>query len=366
MSFLNQLAMFSPIGFGIGVAANGGNIGDTVGQALNYDLTKGYNLTWNGPVANAVPTSTSDKPTPRIKLTDTYKPSQDDGTVYNGGGGFATGYATPNYAAQNADKIAQLQKGADTIQDGLNRLPSQLDIATANINSQYGQKNNELDSGFNQTKNQYDTSTTQNQQSFRTNKNSINDQASQGLRGLMRSLGAYGAVGSDLGVAGQAVSNLQSQQNAGAGQTYGQNQSSLDTNFGNYKNQFNNEKNKLKDWLTQNLNNAQSQSLTTKQTLLAKLADINGQMGAARGGSYSGSAQPYLDQANALSGEIDNLGKLNPVYTGITPVYNAPTLSSYNAGNPAEIGIGGNGTSASNMPLLALLAQQDKRRQGVL
>lgn len=284
------------------------------------------------------------------------------------GSGITSIYDGNSFAAQNAGVINQLAQGAGVLQNSLNRLPGQLDIAKGNINTQFGQKNNELDSTFNQNQNSYNNQSTQNQQTLRTNKNAINDQSSSGLRGLQRLLGAYGAVGSDLGVAGQAVANRATQQNAGAGQTFAGNQSSLDTNFGNFKNQLDNERKKLADWKNSQLSNADQQSLTTRQDLLSKLADIQGQISAARGGSYASSAQPFLDQANALSGQIDNLGRLNPTYDGTTPVYNAPTLSSYNVANPASFGFGGNGTAASSgTPFLnLLLGKNDKTKQPVV
>ena len=270
---------------------------------------------------------------------------------------------TPNYAQQNASVLSQLAQSGNTIQSALDRLPAQLQIALGNIDSTYNQKNNELQSAYNQNENSYNTSTTQNQQNFRSNKNTINDQASSGLRGLQRLLGARGAVGSDMGLAGQAVADVASQQNAGAGQTYAQNQSGLDTNWGNYKLSDEQEHKKLADWQTQQQNSARSQSDTTKQDLLSKMADIKGQMGAARGGSYSASAQPYLDQANALSAGIDNLAKINPTYNGTTPVYTAAPLSSYSTGNGATLGTQSADGTSLNTPWLNTLLGKDKKTQ---
>ena len=263
----------------------------------------------------------------------------------------STTYNTPNYAVQNAGAISLLNQSGNTVQNALNRLPGQLDIALGNIGTQYNQRNNELQSGFDQSQNQYNQSTTQNSQNLRSNKNTINDQASSGLRGLQRLLGARGAVGSDMGLAGQAVSDVVSAQNAGAGQTFAQNQQNLDQNWGNYGNQFENERRELGDWRSQQESSARAQSATTRQDLLSKLADIQGQIGAARGGSYASSAQPYLDQANALSGQIDALGRLNPTYTGSTPTYEAAPLSSYSTGNGATIASNAAGGGGLNTPL---------------
>lgn len=270
---------------------------------------------------------------------------------------------TPNYSQINANALAQLGQSAGVLNNALGRLDNQLGIARGNINTQADTRNNELTSAFNQNKNSYDTSTTQNSQNYRTNKNVINDQASQGLRGLQRLLGSYGAVGSDLGLAGQAVADVASAQNAGAGQTFSQNQSNLDTNWGNYKLADDQERKKVADWRTQQLNNAEASSNTTRQDLLSKLADIRGQEAQARGGSYAGGAQPYLDQSNALSARIDELGRLNPTYTGNTPTYTAAPLSSYQTGNGAVTKLSNTVANGLNTPYLNALLGRDKKNQ---
>lgn len=270
---------------------------------------------------------------------------------------------TPNYSVINADTIAQLGQSESTINNALGRLGNQLNIAKSNIGSQYGQRSGELDTSFNQNQNSYNSSTTQNKQNLRSNKNVINDQASSGLRGLQRLLGSYGAVGSDMGLAGQAVAEQASAQNAGAGQAYAQNQRSLDTNWGNFNNQLESERKKLNEWRGQQEQQVEQQSATSRQDLLTKLSDIRGQMAAARGGSYAAGAQPYLDQANSLSGRIDELGRFNPTYSGVTPVYEAPTLGSYDTRNGATIGAQAQGRGGLNTPYLNILLGREKDKQ---
>lgn len=270
--------------------------------------------------------------------------------------------AAPNYSAINANALSQLSQSEGLINNALNRLGSQLDIAKYNIGQTYGQRSNELDTGYKNSQNTYNTSTTQNQQGFRTNKNAINDQASAGLRGLLRMLGSRGAVGSDLSLASRTVMDEATAQNAGAGQTYAQNQSSLDSNWGNYKNTFDTERKKLNDWQTQQLNNAEQQSLTSRQDLLSKLANIRGEMAAARGGSYARGAQSYLDQANALSGQIDQLGRFTPTYTGTTPVFTPAPLSSYDTSNRAAASLQNNPAVVADTPYLNMLLEKDKQK----
>lgn len=247
----------------------------------------------------------------------------------------------------------------------LGRLGTQLDIAKGNVNQQYGTNLNQLDSSKNAAQNQYSTSTTQNGQSLRTNKNTITDNQSAGLRGLLRTLGAYGAGGSSdaMYVAPQAVATQASQQRAGAGQTYAQNQQGLDTNWNNFLGQDQNSRKQLNDWQSNQLNNVQQQSDTTKQDLLSKLADITGQRAAAAGGSYATGAQPYLDQVAGLNSTIDNLGRSVATYNGTTPTYTAPTLDSYQA-QSASAKVDPSTLQGGNNPYLAMILGQQKDKNG--
>ncbi|RYH70504.1 MAG: hypothetical protein EON54_01335 [Alcaligenaceae bacterium] len=280
-------------------------------------------------------------------------------------GGASYDPAAAAAARERANNIGILDQSASTIQNGLNRLGGQLDIARSNIGSQFSQKDNELNSQRASTENSYKTSTTQNGQNLRTNKNTITDQASSGLRGLMRMLGSYGAVGSDLGLAGSAVADDASQKNAGAGQTFAQNQQSLDTNWGNYRSQFDNEKKKVNDWRDNELRNAEATSLSTRQDLLSKLADIRGQRAAAAGGNYAGAAAAQLAEANSLSSRIDGLGRLNPTYTGNTPVYTQAELDSYRAGQgtAASAENAGGVAGGLNTPYLNMLLGREEQKK---
>lgn len=263
-------------------------------------------------------------------------------------------FADQQAAAARAAQVSQFDQAINQYNGQLDRLPGQLDIALGNIGKQYGIRDNELTSGFNAAQGQYNNSTTQNQQQFRTNKNQIQDGASAGLRGLQRMLGAWGAGGTDQRLASNAVSTDAARQAAGASQTYGQNQQNLDTNWGNFKTQDKNEHQKLTDWRTEQENSARAQSGTNKQNILSKLAELSASRASALGGDAAASAQPYLDQISGLQGSIDQLGAINPTYTGNSPVYAAPTLGSYqvqqNSGQMPQ-----NALDSSTTPFLSLL-----------
>lgn len=303
--------------------------------------------------------------TPNIPVLDFGDPSSPSSPAYTGGYSSGGGGGT-SAASANRAQINQYNEVADQYQRAIDRLPSQLDISLSNIGQQYNTNRNELNSSRAAQENAYNTSTTQNQQNLRSNKNTIADQQSSGLRGLMRTLGAYGAVGSDLGVAGQAVADAASLQRAGAGQTFAQNQQGLDTNWNNYLGEFANQERKLNDWRGNQERFARQENLRNKQSLLQQLADARGQATALGGGSFLAGARPIIGQAEALQGEIDSLGRVvDQQYTGNTPTYQAAPLGSYLAG-----ALGQTQTqvapTAQNSPYLAQLLGQDRRRNNTL
>lgn len=282
----------------------------------------------------------ADQPTANAGVTSTY------------GGG----YAAP--AGPSAAQLAANQQAASIANSALGRLPGQLQTALGQVQNTYNQNNNELNSSKAAAQNSYGQSTAQNQQQFVGNKNQINNQASSGLRSLLALLGQHGAGASSAAqyAAPDAVAQVANQQRSGAGQTYGQNQQALDTNWGNFQTGFDNSQRKLHDWLSQQQNSARSNSEQQRQALLEQLANLQ---------SSPEAAQPYIDQINASAGRVDELAKFNPTYTGTTPVYNAPNVQSYTVdqtGNPT-LGAPDNGTGASTPVLNFLLGLNRDQQQ---
>lgn len=277
----------------------------------------------------------------------------------------STAPAAPAAPVIDKKQLAQFDQAISVLDNSLGRLPNQLGIAKANVNDTYQQGQNELVSGKKQARNTYDTSTTQNNQSYRTDKNSIADTASSGLRSLQRLLGAYGAGGSSEAryVAPEAVATQASQERAGAGTTFAQNQLGLDTNWNNFMTDYENSEEKLKDWRTQQLRSAESQSLSTKQNLLSKLADLKGKRAQAAGGDYTGGAQPFVDQSNALSGKIDALARFKPTYDGTTPTYQASELDNYIANAGGAPGVSRSVNDDATPYLAMLLGNNDKDKR---
>ena len=279
---------------------------------------------------------------------------------YGGGGG---GWGGGNRAS--AAQLAEYDQGIGQLEHGLGRIDTQLGVRLGNINNHYNTKKNELRSSWNRAEGQFNDQTRQNQQQRRTNINNINDRSSVGLRGLLRSLGSMGAVGSDMQLAGRAVQNQASQQRAGAGQTYAQNQRQIDTTWGQFKNDYADEDKKLNDWKANEDNAARQSSQTTRQNLLTQLAQMKSQKAAAQGANGANAARADLGRANALSGEIDNLGRQQSTYSGNKVEYKAKDLDSYKVSGDTSVGVSDPATGSD--PTLSIyntrLNQEEERKR---
>lgn len=268
-------------------------------------------------------------------------------------------YTSSAPSGPSASDLAQYDLAIGQYENQLPSIDRQLGIAQGNVNTQYGQKNNELQSAYDSAHNQYNQNTTQNQQQFVSNKNQVRDTASAGLRGLLRTLGAYGGGGTDADYARNVVAQSAARQNSGAGETFGQNQQGLDTSWGTYGIQHGNEQKQLDDWRTQQLNSAEQTSLTTKQSVLNTLANLRAQ----RAGGNTATATQALQDANGLQTKIDSLGALNPTYTGQASVYKAPDVASYTVNPNAQVQVAQNANDSLTSPWLNSLLGKDKKQQ---
>lgn len=283
---------------------------------------------------------------------------------YYGGGGGGGYYGGGNRAS--AAQLAEYDQGIGQLEHGLGRIDSQLGVRLGNISGQYNTKKNELRSSWKRAEGQFNDQTRQNQQQRRTNINNINDRSAVGLRGLLRSLGSMGAVGSDMQLAGRAVQNQANQQRAGAGQTYAQNQRQIDTTWGQFKNDYADEDKKLNDWKANEDSAARQASQTTRQNLLTQLAQLRSQKAAAQGANGANAARADLARANALSGEIDSLGRQQNTYTGNKVQYNAKDLDSYKVTGDTSVGVS-NPAAPGSDPTLNIyntrLNQEEERKR---
>ena len=182
--------------------------------------------------------------------------NQSDGAYYYGRGGSGSGSGSGGSGSSAAEEAIKnnmrniYDRQIEDIKGNEASLSGQLDNALAGVKNEYNTYKNEQQSAYDANKNTYDTSTLQNKQNLRTNRNEITDRASTGLRGILRVLGAMGAGGGSEAryEIPRIVVDQANAEYGNAGQTYAQNQQNLDTDWGNYKNQFENDKKKLEDW----------------------------------------------------------------------------------------------------------------------
>lgn len=289
----------------------------------------------------------------------------------NGTGDYNASYASGGSSSYNAENEALkarmrgiYDRQISDINDNINSLDSQLKNTLAGVDNEYKTYKNEQQSSYNANKNDYDTSTLQNKQNLRQDRNDITSRASSGLRGLLRVLGAMGAGGGSEAryevpemVTRQANSEMDS-----AGRVYRQNQQNLDTDWGNYNEQFENDKKKLEDWYSGQVKAKKQENYEKGQSLLADLVTALGNR-AQYGGDYGGSVDDAYNRIKSYRDQINDLGKFTPTqYTGMTSVYKAPDLASYDTGDAKlSTTITDSNTSASS-PLLVALQGLNKRK----
>ena len=259
-------------------------------------------------------------------------------TAYSGGGGSSSNKATASQLAEYDQAINQLNRGID-------RLGGQESIALANLQDQFNVKNNELATSLNRGQTNYNSQTQENVSSRRNNINAIDDQSSESLRGLLMKLSSIGANGTARDLAGRMVQGQATRERAGAGTAYANNQRSLDTNWGNFQKDIDDEKTKVTDWLTKSRQDAQSQIANTRQSLLTQLAQLRSQQATAKGANGANAARADLNAANALDSQIDSLARFSPTYTGNRVDYTPGTLDSYSVGGNTAVN-----TTQSGLP----------------
>jgi hypothetical protein len=225
-----------------------------------------------------------------------------------GGGGGTAGAAGPD----NSQAIS-------SINSAIGRLGAQQTSGNSSIDSSYQNAINQLLLGKNQGEQAYNTNKQDVATGYVGAKNTIGAQAGESLNGLLRLLGSRGAGGSSASdAARQAVARGAGLQRSDVGNTFGQNNRSLDTGWNNYLTGYNNEvssassqRDQAKQGLEQSIN-------TNRASLLQTLAGLQ---------SSSGSAQPYLDQANSILDRAASYTVAPINYQ--TQAYQAPSAASY-------------------------------------
>lgn len=283
--------------------------------------------------------------------------ANDSGTgaaPYGGTGGTAYGSGTSYSSGPSAADLAAYNTYNGQAHTALNDLLSAYDTANKQLKSQYGTQGNELQSGYNAAKNTYDTNVTQQGQQLQSEDNQIHANVANAYRNLLDMLGAYGGGASSVATqwAPTAAKHFQDTQVGGAQQNEAQNLKTLATNWGQYQDQFDNEKKKLADSQAQDLANNQANYDATKSQLNDILSSISTQ-----------AIDPTTIGSDLASirASIPHTKFVKPSYTGVTPVYTAPSVSSFEASTPTtQVNLPTNNTAASTPALAVLLGQQKK------
>lgn len=240
-------------------------------------------------------------------------------------------------------------------QNDLSKLLNSYNNTVAGLNSTYSTKGNELDSAKTAAENSYNTGVTDQNQNLLRQQNQVSQGTYQAYQNLMNLLGAYGGGGTSVAQqwAPTAAQHFQNAQLGDANQTTAGNLRDLNSNWGTYLNQFENEKKQLADQRNNDLQTAEGQYNDTRDQLNLILGRI---------GSRSA---PTSDISGALSGlNIPSIQYVQPTYNGTTPVYNAPNLSTFEASTPtASFAQPSAVSNSAATPALAFLLNQQKQKQ---
>jgi hypothetical protein len=266
-------------------------------------------------------------------------------TAYYGAGGTAR-----NAKGYTADEQAQVDYYRTSARGKMGQLDTSYGNTVKGIDQTYGIKGNELNTARTNANKVFGDTTIANQGQYTTNYNQVAQNGAQQLRGLLSYLASMGGSG---GTNGQVVRNLVgqgvSQELAGAGQNYGQNEVQNQTTYDTFGAEETNNRKNLNDWYNESKTTAQGQYDQTKQTLLGLLGSLD------KGGA------PVADLASALGGvDVPNTTFSTKSYDGTTPTYTAPTLSKYTAKLPTEANINTPQNNGTPMSYLNTLAKQRK------
>lgn len=266
--------------------------------------------------------------------------------------------------ARKANMRSLYDRQIQDINSNVDSLGRQLENELASVKGEYNQYKNEQQSTYNANKNDYDNKTLKNKQDLESNRNKITNSASAGLRGLLRILGAMGAGNSSVAqfnipdiVKKQADSEFGS-----AGEVYRQNQQSNDINWGNYVNEFENDKKKLEDWYNGQVKAKKQANEERRQSLLSDLVTAYGNR-AQYGGDIGDNVKDAYNKIDESRKRVVDLGTYaKPNYTGLTSVFKSPDLASYDVGdNNLSTSVTESNTSASS-PLLVALQGLNKKK----
>lgn len=255
-----------------------------------------------------------------------------------------------NYADKSAD-IAVQQAGLQAADQQQEAGLSAVDKALENLIGKYT-----TEASANEEN--YGTQSTTNNQNLQKNRQTAYVNAAQGRQGLFGTLSSLGALsGSGIDLANRAVQNGANADLSGAQDTFGENQTGLDTAINTFRRQ---DKMRREDASTAADNartNVRNQTAQNKQKFYANLADDFTAQG------DTGNAKKYADMAAALFPTLakTSIPDSNIAYTAAA--FTPGTLSSYMAGqNSSNVSVTPSAGDGSHLPGL-VASTKDKRKQ---
>jgi hypothetical protein len=285
------------------------------------------------------------------------RPKADSGNTTAVSGGTALGASTGPTAADLSAYNTYRGQANSALGDLLN----QYDTTTKSLNSKYDTMANQDQSNYNQTKSNYDQAVTGQNQDLLRQTNQDREGVSHAYQNLLDMLGAYGGGASSVALqwAPNAAESYQNKLVNGDQSTTAHNLASLAGNFGTFQNQFDQQKKQEADQRAQDIAQANQDYNQTKGRLNDLLGYINNQS------LDPGTIGTKLDEIQA---SIPNNVYVKPSYNGTSPVYQAPSLASFESNMPTA-SISSNvipGNSSATPALYYLLNQQQKNNGTVV
>jgi hypothetical protein len=266
-----------------------------------------------------------------------------------GGGGGGGGTAAVNYAP-----IISAAQGA------LGQALAALNSSNAEVDAQGVQQGNVLASNQATQNNTYQGNLTKDAEDEAAADETAKTQGNSDLTSLMRLLGGMGAGGSSVEtmLIPKLVQNAVQSNISGASTTKATNDQSADTAWNTFLDGLNSQKQQLADQIGQ-------QKATNNAAYAKEAQQLNGVINT---GPASGMDATSLDEmVNNIVSTIPNVVNWTPSFSGVTPTYSAPQLSTYEQ-TPTQIA-NASGTvapvsGAAVIPYLASLTQQKTDANG--
>lgn len=195
----------------------------------------------------------------------------------------------------------------------------------------YDTANNERQSAYKKAQAANDSSITSNDQSVLQSRNAINKNTRTSSENILSILGALGMTGS---TTKKALGTIVDKSNEGLNSTnydYGKNKQSILQSWNDYVNEDANQQKQIEDAKAYNIAQAGISKNMAKKDYLAQIASNKINMGQG--------TDDILGEMAGVNKEIAALSNVPKTYTGVTPTYTAPSISSLLGQNLARFDV---------------------------